>query len=139
MIGTYARYLAGWAIVTAALLVALTRVFPGVAGESGVAAATLGVTLCAAVDLAVFALVLRSLNAGARGFARLWGLSVFLKVLVFGSAIALVAGRKWFPVDGFVRVLIVSFVVYAHHEIFWLMLRGAPRAGKTEAKGAPAC
>jgi hypothetical protein len=134
MTRTYARYLAGWAIVTALLIAALTTVVPGVAGESGPAAAIAGVLVCAGVDLVTFALVLKALDASQERFARLWGLSIFLKILVLGSSIALVAARGWFPVDGFVRVLITSFVVFAHHEVLWLALRRAPRPA-----GAASC
>lgn len=139
MTGTYARYLAGWAIVTALLLAALLTVFPGVAGESGSAAAIAGVAVCAAVDLATFALVLRALRADARGFPRLWGASVFLKIGVIGSSIALVAARGWFPVDGFVRVLVVSFVVYAHHEVLWLAVGRSKRRLKPAVQGRTSC
>jgi hypothetical protein len=118
----YGRYLAGWTVVCALLLCALTAVFPAVAGEAGPAAAVAGVLVVAVTDLAVFGLVLRALAADARGFPKLWGLSVALKIFVFGSAIALVAGGRWFPVDGFIRVLIASFVVFVHHEILQLML-----------------
>ena len=89
----YGRYLAGWAVVGAVLLFALT-----------------------------VGLLVRALAADARVFPKLWGLSVALKIFVFGSAIALVAGARWFPVDGFIRVLIASFVVFVHHEILQLML-----------------
>jgi hypothetical protein len=134
MIGTYARYLAGWAVVATLLVVALTTVFPGVAGEAGPAAAFAGVAICAATDLATFALVLKALGADPARFSKLWGASVVLKACVFGASIALVAACGWFPVDGFVRVLIVSFVVFAHHEILWLALRRAPKVA-----GAASC
>ena len=118
----YGRYLAGWAVVGAVLLFALTVVLPGVAGEAGMPAAVAGVLVVGLTDLAVFGLILRALAADAQGFPKLWGLSVALKIFVFGSAIALVSGARWFPVDGFIRVLIASFVVFVHHEILQLML-----------------
>ena len=129
MIGHYGRYLAGWAIAGAMLALALLFVFPGVAGDSGAAAAVAGVLVAGITDLFVFAIVLRALAADAKGFPKLWGLSVLVKITVLGSAIALVAARGWFPVDGFVRVLICAFVVFAHHEIFWLIRMTRKRGG----------
>ena len=120
----YARYLAGWAVVGTLLLFALLAVLPGIAGEAGPAAAIAGVILVGATDLVVFGLVVRALAADASSFPKLWGLSVLVKVTVFGAAIALVAGSRWCPLDGFVRVMIASFVVFAHHEIFQLLLAG---------------
>jgi hypothetical protein len=131
VIGHYARYLVGWAIAGTGLVLALATAFPAVAGESGPSAALAGVCVAAATDLVVFAIVLRALAADARRFPVLWGLSVALKVLVFGSAIAFVAGSGCFPAAGFVRVLIVAFVTFAHHEVLWLCLinRGSSRLG----------
>jgi hypothetical protein len=124
----YGRYLAGWAVVGAVLYFALTEVVPGVAGASGKPAAITGVLVAAGADLIVFAIVLRALASDAKGFAKLWGLSMAVKVLIFGSAIGLAAARDWFPLDGFIRVLIVSFVVFVHHEAFHLLWGGkAPR------------
>jgi hypothetical protein len=124
----YGRYLAGWAVVGAMLYFALTEVVPGVAGASGREAAITGVLVAAGSDLIVFAIVLRALASDAKGFAKLWGLSMALKALIFGSAIGLAAARDWFPLDGFIRVLIVSFVVFVHHEAFHLIWAGrAPR------------
>ncbi len=134
MTGTYARYLAGWAIVAALLAYVLTSVFPGVAGESGTAAALAGIAVCAVTDLVVFALVLRALEAPQDRFAKLWGLSLFLKVAIIGGAIGTVAVAGWFPVEGFVRVLIASFVVFAHHEILWLLV-GQNRSRLKPARG----
>jgi hypothetical protein len=131
----YARYLAGWAVVGTLLAFALVAVLPGIAGDAGQAGALTGVLLVAATDLVVFGLVVRALGADARAFAKLWGLSVAVKVFVFGSAIALVAGARWFAVDGFVRVLIVSFVVFAHHEILQLALAG-PVLGRRATSGS---
>jgi hypothetical protein len=126
VIGHYARYLAGWAVVGALLMLALTFLFTGVAGDAGTPAVIAGVLVVALTDLVVFAIVLRALAADAERFPKLWGLSVALKALVIGSSIALVAFMDVFPVAGFVQILIVSFVVFSHHEIFWLLV-GQPR------------
>lgn len=116
----YGRYLAGWAVVGALLYFALTEVVPGVAGTSGKEAAITGVLVAAGADLIVFALVLRALSSDAKGFARLWGLSIAVKVLIYVAAITLVWAYEWFPMSGFIQVLIVSFVVFSHHEVFQL-------------------
>jgi hypothetical protein len=122
----YGRYLAGWAVVGALLYFALTEVVPGVAGTAGREGAITGVLVAAGSDLIVFALVLRALSSDAKGFAKLWGLSIAVKVLIFGSAIGLAKYQEWFPLDGFIRVLIVSFVVFMHHEAFHLLWGGTP-------------
>jgi hypothetical protein len=120
--GRYGRYLAGWAVVGALLYFALTEVVPGVAGAGGRPCAATGVVVAAATDLVVFALLLRALASDARGFPKLWGLSVAVKVVFYVSAIVLVWACEWFPLDGFVQVLIVSFVVFSHHEVFQLVV-----------------
>jgi hypothetical protein len=133
VIGHYGRYLVGWAVIGALLLFALTTAIPAVAGDAP-AAVLPAVLVAAFTDLVVFALVLRALAADAERFPKLWGLSIAVKVLTYGAAIGVVAAGDWFPVGGFVRVLIVSFVVFAHHEIFWLLKRKPAQASGAGAR-----
>ena len=131
----YVRYAASLMAVAAALALTLLVAFPRVAGDAGAPAALLGVTVAAVSDVATFAILSRAVRADARGFARLWGLSVFLKASLLGMAIATVAASRVLPVDGFVRTLIAAFVVFSHHEIVWFAR--AQRAA--ERTGARAC
>ncbi len=109
------RYGLGWSVVSAALVAVLPRVIPGVNGIGPVLSA---IAVAAAVDVAVFGLVIYGLVVAPRSFFRMWGLAVATKIATFSAA--LIVASQTLGADGpvFTWSLAAAFVAYVHNEVF---------------------